>query len=247
MQNKFLVVRYLLILCLIFTLLSTNAQNEKPCSCGSELNEAFEARLKGKLYQPLPGLLGSEYFIPGYLNGDIFLEDGQVGYDQQIRYNGRIDELLLLPQNSYKEIILDKYFIKEFSIKDVITGKLNFRKIKVVKEFNSDSVEIFGQVLYQSKLALYAYRRYVFEQEISEYAGGRLIARKSFGPSFIYYFKLPDNKTIGFKSFRKRQLYKLFPGNKDLMRKLFKEKHQHRFRKEDDLIRITEILNSMFK
>jgi len=240
-------VKYLAIIYLLFVELTIHAQDAKPCPCNNELNNAFETKLNGEVYRRMPGLVGTEFFNLSYLNGDIYLENGEVSENQKIRYNGRIDGLLLLPPNSSKEILLDNYFIKGFSLKDFRgIPKIDFTKIRIANLLGPDSIQVFAQVLYRNKLSLYAYRRYVFEQEVIDNVGDKRVARQLYVPSFIYYFQLPDHKTIGFKSFKKRDLYKLFPGNKDLMRKLFREKHQRRFRNEDDLIRITEILNSLY-
>lgn len=239
-------MKNLFIFCLLIITISLKAQ-DKPCPCENELDEAFDAKLKGQVYQGIPGLIGEEFYNQKHANGDIYLEDGQIAYDQKIRYNGRIDGLLLLPKNSPNEIMLDKFFIKGFSFKNYIENDtLFFTKIMVIKEFSTDSTEIFGQALYQHRLSLFVHRRYIYVHDVNEHLGDKLVARKLFAPSYVYYFKLPNNRTIGFRSFRKRQLYKLFPENKELMKKLFREKHQRRFRKEEDLIRIADVLNAMY-
>jgi hypothetical protein len=245
--NKFKAVKYSAIIYLLFIGLSLKAQDTATCPCQKELSEAFETGLKGQVYTGLPGMVGTEFFNQSYVNGDIILEHGEVVKNQQIRYNGRIDGVLLLPPHSSLEILLDKYFIKGFCLKNFM-GKapLCFSKIKVINGLGGDSIQIFGQILYHNKLSLYAYRQYVYQQDVLEDIGNTKIAKKQYGPSFIYYFQLPNGKTIGFKKFKKRDLYKVFPQNKELMKKLFKENHQRRFRNEDDLVRITEILNSFY-
>lgn len=239
-------MRNLLLVLTLFVPIYLNAQ-DKPCPCNSELGVAFEAQLKGSAYKGMPDLVGEEFFNKEYTAGDIYLEDGQVSYDQKIRYNGRIDGLLMLPQNHLREIALDKIFIKGFSLKNIAgNGSLYFKKIKVAGVLKNDSVEIFGQELYRGKMSLYVHRRYVFENEVEQYLGERRVFRRLFVPSYVYYFKLPNNTSIGFISFRKKQLYKLFPSDKEMMKRLFREKHQHKFKTEEDIIAITEILNEMF-
>ena len=241
-------MKYLIIIGLLFIEIVVRAQDTTICPCQKELNEAFTPSLKGRTYRGLPGLVGTEFFNQSYEKGDIILEQGEVVKDQQIRYNGRIDEVILLPPQSSKEILLDKYFIKGFCLRDFNgTPNVCFTKIKIIKGLEGDSTTIFGQILYHSKLSLYAYRQYIFKQDILDIIENMRVAKKEFGPSFRYYFQLPNGKTIGFKKFKKRDLYLLFPEKKELMKKLFKEKHQRRFRKEEDLIKITETLNSLYK
>jgi hypothetical protein len=240
-------MRYLLIFYLLSVSWFTQAQEVKPCPCENDLNETFEARLKGKVYMRLSGLTGTEFYTPTYLKGDIFLENGEVAVDQFIRYNGRIDGLVLVPPYS-REIQLDKYFIKSFSLKNYKDGvNLYFSKITVAKEFSKDSVQIFGQILYQNRLSLYAFRRYIYQYDVLEHKGNKQIANPFYGPSFIYYFILPGGKTIGFKKFKKRDIYAIFPDRKDEIKRLFRENHQRKFKTEDNLIKITELLNTIIK
>jgi hypothetical protein len=223
------------------------AQEEKWCSCSDAMDESFRVSLKGQVYMGSAGLRGTEFFKPDYLRGSIFMEDGGVAENVQLKYNGRIDELLLLPPNSVKEIMLDRYFIREFCLKnDVDSSMLDFKKIKVPKESTNDTIEIFGQLLYHDNLSLFAYRHYEYIREIVENINDRPVSWDIYGPSFVYYFQLPNSQMIAFKSFRKKDLYKLFPGNEELMKNLFREKHIRKFRKEEDLIRITKVLNLMY-
>lgn len=240
-------MKYLIFIQLFCIGLTVRAQDSTICPCQKELSQAFTPGLKGQVYRGIPGMVGTEFFNQAYLKGDIMLEQGEVVKDQMIRYNGRIDGVLMLPPQSSAEILLDKFFIKGFCLKE-FDGNFNvcFSKIRVVKEFSSDSTLIFAQVLYHSKLSLYAYRQYVYTEDVMVDVGNSRIAKKQFDPMFIYYFQLPNGRTIGFKSFKKRDLYKLFPGNKELMKKLFREKHQRHFRNENDLVSITEILNSLY-
>jgi hypothetical protein len=223
------------------------AQDINLCSCDSTYDKNFKVNLKGQVFMTKPGIAGKEYFIPAYLQGTIFLTDGTLAEDVQIRYNGRIDGLLLLPYNSGKEILLDKYFINEFWLKnDKDNSILDFKKIYVTKDLSNDSVEIFGQTLFQDKLSLFVLRRYVHQKDIMEHINNSQISIEFYGPSFIYYYQLPNHRTIAFKSFKKKDFYKLFPDDKEMMKKLFKQQHQKRFKNEEDLIKITKLLNSLF-
>lgn len=239
-------MKYLIIVCLLLFTLKILAQDTLSCNCIKQLDENYTPKLQGQVYRGLAGMVGSDFFTPEYLKGDIYLENGEISYDQQLRYNGRIDGLVLTPPNSSKEILLEKYFIKAFCLKKFKgNADIKFEKIKIHNELRNDSSSIFGQVLYQNKLSLYAYRRFDL-QDVSDIAEGKQVVRKLYTPSFTYYFRLPDNTTIGFKSLKKRNLYKVFPANKDLMRKIFREKHLRRFLNEEDLIQLTEGLNSLY-
>jgi hypothetical protein len=239
----------MLIISLVFLRLSLPAlaqDNKKKYIYNNSTYPAlFEPKLSGEIYYPKL-ILGKEYFNETYWDGDIEFYDGQIATDKRLRYNGRIDGLLFLPPNSGREILLDRYFIQGFRLKIEAENTLvYFRKINVKKEFSTDTTDVFAQLLYRNKLSLYAFRRFVHTGDVIVPVENSQISKEFYEASTIYYFQLPNGKTIGFKKFRKRDLYKLFPGNKEIMKKLFREKHQRRFRKEDDLIKITEILTAI--
>jgi hypothetical protein len=229
-----------LFIIMALTILSASAvAQDSPCLCENLESETFEPKLMGELFVYQAGLIGTEFFNIDYAKGDIVLQNGEMVHDKRLRYNGRVDGLLMLSSND-QEILLDKYFIKEFSF-----NNCTFRKIKVIKDFNSDTSEVYGQILYENKLSLYVFRQCVFNQDVLTYVSNHQISKQSFHPLPIFYFQLPNHKTIGFKKFKKRDLFHLFPDKKDAMRKLFREKHQHRFKSEADLIQITALLNEM--
>jgi hypothetical protein len=237
-------MKYLIVICLSMSFIAAHGQDTKPCPCNNELTESFEPNLKGKVYLGLVSIVGTEFYTPSFVKGDIFLENGETAVDHQIRYNGRVNGLVLLTNG--RQILLDNYFIQGFCLKDVMgLPKICFRKIKMVKEFSNDSIQIFAQILYQNKLSLYAFRRYGDKGEVIKHVGKTQVSKRSFGPSFVYYFQLPNHKTIGFKKFKRKDLYELFPERKEVMKQLFRENHQRRFKNESDLVRITEILNKM--
>lgn len=240
-------MKYIFIFYLTLFSIIARAQDSLTCALPKDYNYVFDANLAGETYTRSFGLVGREFFFENYLVGDVFLENGGVAHNQMLKYNGRIDGLLLYSSKNKSEILLDSYFIKGFCLKDQNSNSsYMFNKIKIVSDFTEDSIQVFAHELYTGKLSLYAYRRFVFDEEVIENITGSKVAKKSFKPSYVYYFKLPNSKTIGFKRFRKRDLYKLFPENKELMRRIFKDKHQRRFKNEEDLTKITELLNPLF-
>jgi hypothetical protein len=59
----------------------------------------------------------------------------------------------------------------------------------------------------------------------------------------FYYFKFPDNKTSGFRRISKRNILKPFPEKKDQVINLLSAAKQHKFKTEEDLIQVAELLN----
>jgi hypothetical protein len=222
------------------------AQDNNFCACEDSIRTLFEPKLTGEVYQPVI-MRGMEFYHINYGDGTIILESGDTIFHYQIRYNGRLDALLYLVPNTVHEIQLDKFAIKEFYFnEDQNRQREFFRKIQVKNDFFSDSVEVFSQLLYEDRLSLFAFRQYVsIHDQLVAVTNDREIAKPLYVPSFIYYFQLPNHKTVGFKKFKRKDLYELFPERKEAMKQLFRENHQRRFKKESDLVRITEILNKM--
>lgn len=239
-------MKYFLALWLLIPSL-VEAQDSINCKLPLEYNEIFDAKLKGQVYTAALNIIGTEFYNESYVPGNVYLENGEVANNQQLRYNGRIDGLLLNPGGSSLEILLDRYFIKGFCLQIQSNEKcLPFQKIKISTELGGDSIDVFAQVLYSGKLSLYVYRRFSREDNVAQVIQGEAVEKQLYKPSFVYYFKLPNNSILGFKRLRKRNLYKLFPEKKALIRKTIRENHQRRFRDDDDLTKITELLNPLF-
>jgi hypothetical protein len=222
------------------------AQDNNSCACEDSIRSLFESKLTGEVYQPMI-LRGMEFYHINYGDGTIILENGDTIFHHQIRYNGRMDALLYLVPNTVHEIQLDKFAIKEFDFNENQNYQREvFRKIRVKNDFFSDTAEVFSQLLYEDSLSLYVFRQYVSKRDqLVAVTNDREISKPLYVPSFIYYFQLRNRKTIGFKKFKRKDLFDLFPEHKETMKKLFRENRQRKFKSESDLVQITKILNQI--
>jgi hypothetical protein len=222
------------------------SQDRKPCLCDSLNSELWETKLTGDVFQISKIGEGSQFFLDEWLMGDIRMTNNMVVHDKHMNYNGFIDELIFLESNSFTRVKVDKELISGFCLKDEKSNAVYyFNKIPVKKDFKADSILIFGQVLYANKLSLYAYRRVVSGIPKQETEGATLFYRDVYEKSPLFYFLLPNGKTIGFKRINRRSLIALFPEKAEPIKKALKERKQRKFKTEADLIRVTEILNSI--
>ena len=223
------------------------AQKSSSCSCSNIINGASEPNLPGDLFYEKNVSTPNIYFYPDFLEGDIYLKNGECSKGKYIRYNGLKDEIIMLQKDSVVFIKLDKYYINAFTL-NIYHGSdtVFFKKIKVKLDMEADSSYVFGQLLYEGNLSLYVYRRSVPAGMEINSTGSGMYGKDIFVFSPIYYFMLPDKTTIGFKSFRKKHIIKLFPGKEDEVKKLLKENHQKHYKGEYDLRRIAYILNMLF-
>lgn len=233
---------------LIFVFLfnhALSAQNNKPCGCDDQVG--FETKLVGSTFVLPQGVNVKTFISKLPIQSDIYLMQNEVVTNIEIQYNGYIDEIIWQKPVNHTLIQLDKDLIAGFKFYnfDNDTNVL-FEKIKINKEAKTDSVDVFAQRLLKDRVSLFCYyTSYIVDVQTISYKA-QVFNKNIFKPTTIYFFKLNNNKTIGFKNFRKKHLYALFPEKKVEMSKKFKEFKQHRFRTEDDLVQIAKILSQIF-
>jgi hypothetical protein len=236
--------RLLFLLVFSFYWISIYAQSNNSFCCDSTINKLTETKLPGELFQIVKVGQGSQFFTDEWLVGDVYLTNNSTVHNIRLKYNGFLDELIWLESNSFSQIKLDKDLLTGFSLKDPTRNSVyNFSKVKIKKDF--DSTLIFSQLLYSGKISLMAYRRVVKGVPITVNEYDRSYYKDVYQNSFVFYFLMPNGKTVGFKSINKKNLFALFPERAEQIKKALKEKRQRRFKTENDLIKVTEILNSV--
>jgi hypothetical protein len=220
-------------------------QNPASCHCDSILGKLMEPRLTGENYnKPLPSSI-SQFFTDEWLLGTIHLTNNLTVENQYFKYNGYIGHLIWM-NDDFKQIRLDNDPIRFFCLADkFITGKSYcFEKIKISNEPASDSVMVFAQVLYKNFLSLFVQRKVVLIG-VEERKQDRFII-DSYEKRNIYFFKLGEHLTQGFRKIRKTSVLRTFPERKEDIEKLFRSEKPYRVRTEEDLIRFAARLNGMF-
>ncbi len=208
------------------------------------LDSLTEPKLFGDLYKsPLPkSSVGSQFFIDDWLYGDIYLSNNNIVKNKVLKYNAYLDMLIWNPLIDYQEVKLDKDQIEAFSLHGQSGESYYFQKIPVKPDLASDSVVVFGEVLYLNRISLFAYRKVVVadhEVGVTDYY------RDVYKVNTLYIFRLENGKTLGFRRHKKRDILTLFPGKKEMIIAKLRELKQHRFRTEADLINITKVLNEV--
>jgi hypothetical protein len=234
-------LKYAFFCLVLWPVILLRGQEINYCECNSMLDSLIEPKLFGDLYQPQKNGVGSQYYIKEWLNGDIYLTNGNIIKNNNLRYNGFLDRLMWITPISYQQVKLDKEQIKGFCLNDKYGTKYNYEKILIKDEFSPDSFPVYGEVLYKNRISLVAYRKVAL-------AGYNVVPGGSYYEdvyklSNSYLFKLENGKTLGFKRFRKRDISKLFPDKTELIVNKFRELKQRQFRTEADLIRVTKALN----
>jgi len=178
------------------------------------------------------------------MNGEVYLGNNHTVKTKNLRYNGYFDQLVYLNSGNSQQIKIDKEQVERFCLYNSVNSYC-FKKIKIRKELSltPDTITVYAQVLFESKISLYAHRNV----EIT----GTVIDSKCncykdvYTNKYMYYFKTQNGKTIGFKRFKKKDIIKLFPDKKELILNKFRSTKQRRFRNESDLVNIATALNEI--
>jgi hypothetical protein len=235
----------ILFIAFFISMVPVYSQDINPRSIDSLYSQLKEPYLIGDVFIPKVGR-GSQFFKDEWLPGDITLVNNFMVYNKILNYDGFIDELIFSKLNSSAKVILDKELVSAFCLKDKKSDSVYcFSKIKIKKDFYMDSCEIYAQILYANKLSLFAYRRVILDEPDQVTKNNKDFFLDVFKPSPIYYFRLPEGKTIGFKRINKKTVLALFPENTDSVKKALKENKLRELKTEADLIRFTEILNNV--
>lgn len=216
-MKQILIIAYFFFWCLpaIFSQQTVVSYN-----CDSIDNSAFEPHLAGELLQTFPHTSGSQYSYD-WDDADIILKSGEIVYNKKIRYNGYLNEMIWLTAIDFKSVKLDKPYIKEIYFKNL---HLLCRQLNVAG--NQDSATIFAEVLYESKIKFFVYRRIKQVDVENTNLTTRSISRDIIEQRPIYYVLLPGaTKYESFKSINKHSLINLFAGRKSEIRKLLRQNH----------------------
>jgi len=202
--------------------------------------------LAGELFQPdIPPDL-STYFNPDWLMGEILLSDSVLIRDVKIRYNGLLDELFLLEPESNKTIKLDREAILRFHFKN-FNGDTSvyFRKLKVKRESFPDSIEIFGQELFEGKVSLYLQHSFYYAGSKSVQLNKRYVLKDNYQKEPIYYIYIPDNKIVQFKRFSRKNIYTSFPDKKLQIKKYLNESLTGKLKITPEIVSLIHYINSI--
>lgn len=221
----------------------SNGQENASCKCDSLYGEITEPRLIGDLFLNREKGSVIQYFIYDWLDGNVFLSNNMTVKNKLLRYNGYFDRLIWLTRN-FQQVKLDKESVDGFSLNDKVTGKsYSFGKIKIKEALSTDSAIVYAQLLYLNNLSLYAYRKVILTG-IEEDKGNHTITDE-FEKRTFYYFKSGNNTLKGFRHINKKNILKIFPDRKEQIANLLRTEKQRRYKTEEDLIRVTELLNKM--
>jgi hypothetical protein len=236
----------ILTLAILFTITfrSLYGQAYPLCKCTENVN--IEPNLPGELYMPAKEVDTVTYFNRDWLLGDIFLSNGEIVRNKYIKYNGLLDELFWLEPKSKKTVMLDKEAILQFHFLNIQGDtSVYFRKLLVERSILNDTMEIFGQTVYNGEISLSVIHTfYIKHREIVSTTNG-IFQKDTYAEEPVYFMKFIGKSGVVLKKLNRKNLYTFFTDKKDKIKQFFKQIKKHEIVTWPDMIMLMKYLNSI--
>jgi hypothetical protein len=229
---------------LVIAIQSLTGQVNYYCNCTDKTDSG--PFLPGEVFIPAEPLDVITYFNIDWLPGDIYLANGEVAGNINIKYNKLLDELFWLEPASNKIIKLDKEGILGFHFLNLLGDtSVYFKRINAKRNALVDSSEIFGREIYKGKLSLFILYNFIIEQKELAIVNGVYCEKNIYGEEPIYYLQFLNNKAVGLTRLNRKNLCAVFPGKKDQIKKFFRENRQIDINYNLDLVWLAQFLSSI--
>lgn len=210
---------------------------------GINLDSIFETKLGGKLFQMRAGLVGSQFYNDDWVNSDLKLITGETVHNKKLKYDALLDEVIWLQEDSFREVELEKHFIREFCFKNYQNRQVCFRRIRAKLPQMIDSADIFVEVLLEKSSSLFVFRKVKVEGSVNRLIGGVLCSFEKLVPDPVYLISLPGGNSVFCKRIRRHLLLKALPdAYKTKVREIIQRNHLT-IRTEEDLARLVGLIN----
>jgi len=233
--------RYIYLLLLIICI-STNAQTNV-VTIVPKVDSVFLSKLTGEFFYEKKQYIGEQFFNIDWANGDILLSTGVTICNKSLKYNGLLDELIWLNTYNFGKFKLDKSFIAEFWLKNILGADIHFKQINVSDTSNVKRQCVFAEVKVEGKLSLYIQRKISVIGSENVYRNGVLYSYDDIQATPRYYIKLPSNHYLMLTKLRRRAFLKLFPEKKKTIAKIIRVNHLN-IKQESDFVRLIELMNN---
>ena len=235
----------LILIYAIILIINSQALNGQADSCFNCMDKlTYEPGLSGEI-SALPFDTATN-FNKDWVIGDIFLIDGGIIRNKYIKYNGLLDELFWIEPKSGKTVKLDKEVIMQFHFQDVQGDtSVYFRKIKIKQDILSDSIETYGQLIYEGNLSLYVSHKFRLIRTELTRRNGILFENGIHEEEPVYILRYKHIKTSVYKNLSRQNLYAFAPEKKEEIKRFFKQTKLLRIQNYPDIIMLMKFLNSI--
>lgn len=243
-QNEIMEMRLILVNIIFFITTVQSLHGQTECCSNSTDKTNYERELSGELFtQTLDSIT---WFNKDWISGDIFLSDGEVLRNKQIKYNGFLDEIFWKEPKSGKTIKLDKKAILKFHFLN-FNGDTSvyFRRSTVKRDILTDSSQVFVQEIYIGKLSLFVFHNIYIERREIVAKNNVLFEKEIYLEKPVYFLRIANKRTITLKSLTCKTLSVLLPDKKEQIKKFFKQARKVRIKIYPHMIMLMKFLNSI--
>ncbi len=210
------------------------------------------ARVQQVRYQNVAGelytgdLQPDTYVNPDWIEGDLLLETGDKISNVFLRYNGLTDELFWREPVLNNVIKLDKESVRGFHF-NYFRGdsSVSFTRMKIRKDFVSDSTLCFLQEIDFNKIKLFIYHTKFFLRKENYSVNGKISIRDIYIEQPVYFIR-HDSRLSVFKKFNGHTLCKAYPDKSDLIRRYIRNSASGRLKTHNEIISILQYLDDWF-
>ncbi len=197
----------------------------------------------GELFDPSANPEPITFFNREWIQGDVYLKDGGVFRGLPIRYNGLLDELFCLKPGSNQVVKMDKQAIYQFHFLNYQGDtSIYFRSIRVKRDFNNDSVDVFVQAKLLKNISLLIKHSFYFVQSASVRINNGYFMKDIYKEEPLY-FLLFNDRQFEFRKLTRKNLYSLFPDHKKQISKYLYESATGRIKTPQEAISFINFLN----
>ena len=234
----------LIIINIVFLIISSQSLFGQTDCFSSTDKSNYERELSGELFALTPDTI--TWFNKDWLIGDIFLSDGEIIRNKQIKYNGLLDELFRLEPISGKIVKLDKEAILKFHFLN-FNGDTSvyFKRLKLKFDILKDSDEVFVQEIYSGKLSLFVLHTYYVQRREIEAKNNVYFEKEIYKEKPVYFLKYMNNRTVAVKSLTWKNLYTFIPDKKEQIKQFIKLARKVKIETYPHMIMLMKFLNNI--
>jgi hypothetical protein len=198
----------------------------------------------GELYKG--DLQSDTYLNPDWIEGDLLLESGDKISNAFLRYNGLTDELFWREPVLNNVIKVDKESVKGFHF-NYFRGDSTvfFTRMKIKKDFVSDSASCFLQEIDFNKIKLFIYHSRFFLRKENYSVNGKISMKDIYIEQPVYFIESESGLSV-FKKFNGQALCKAYPEKSDVIRKYIRNSATGRLNTHNEIISILHNLDNYF-
>lgn len=225
-------IRAIILSTLILISVCTQGQSEQYELTGSpKPNSGF---VTGELYNG--NLQADTYLDPDWTEGDLLLVTGEKINNVLLRYNGLTDELFWKEPVADKIIKVDKESVKGFHFNDFRGDTtVYFKRMKIKKDYVSDSAFCFLQEIDFSRIRLYIYHSKFFLKRETYSLNRKTSIRDVYIEEPVWFIESGSKLSV-FRKVTRKALIAAYPDKSEMIKKYFRNSASGRIRTSAEMI-----------